>query len=410
MKILQKNSSFNQIPTFLMDDPMYNDISNDAKILYSLLLSRHRLSKINHQKDVSQWKDERGIYIIFSRENMASMLHCSVRKVPSIIAELKLKGLIAEKRMGQGKSNRIYIYESQQITLKQTTAKNTDLDRRDDTDLDQQKLHTNKIKLNKINNNHSIIQTKRIIERENIRKQIDYDSFFLKINTSREDELIWHKKLTLIDQLIEVMIQIHQAPNHFQYKIKGINYSAKHIKQEILQVNKDCIDYICYNLLKTNPIYNMNAYMITTLFTAPSTYKWSWKLIQENKLKETFKNKSPSQVANADQNQKICKKLDDFIKTSTLSNRFDTDLQDAYQYVYAVIQQLYLCQVDILDINHKTIYVNQYQRRIDVLQIDDFENMVLNLRNEWLQLRYFKDSVFDLVIKHLSLIDYEIAL
>lgn len=97
--------TFVKLPDFLMHSELYCNINNDAKILYALLLNRSTLS------EKTGWKDEHGVYIIFTRENMAKELGCSLRKVSYLVKELRKVKLIKEKRFGLNKPNYIYVQQ-----------------------------------------------------------------------------------------------------------------------------------------------------------------------------------------------------------------------------------------------------------------------------------------------------------
>lgn len=99
------NSSFFKLPEFLFSDNRYNHISNDAKMLYALLNSRKGLSAVNG------WKNKNGIFIIFTREEMAQKLHCGMSKIRTTVNELKLVGLLHETRQGLNKPNLIYVLD-----------------------------------------------------------------------------------------------------------------------------------------------------------------------------------------------------------------------------------------------------------------------------------------------------------
>ncbi len=95
---------FYQVPKSLFKNPIYRDLSLGAKLMYSILRDRLDLSIKN------DWKDERGyIYLIFSGEDLLNLLEISKNTVTKYKKELVKYKLIIDKRMGQGKANRIYI-------------------------------------------------------------------------------------------------------------------------------------------------------------------------------------------------------------------------------------------------------------------------------------------------------------
>ena len=92
------------LPKVLISSPVFAGLSDKAKILYSVLLSRSALSS------KKGWVDDSGrVYIIYSTEEMAEDAGISVRYVVKLSEELANFGLIEKKRRGQGKSNIIYV-------------------------------------------------------------------------------------------------------------------------------------------------------------------------------------------------------------------------------------------------------------------------------------------------------------
>ena len=101
--------SFIRIPKLLFTDKTFSGLSNDAKLLYSLMLDRMSLSKQNG------WLDESGrVYIIFTVEEAAEVLNCGTEKVTRLFGELddsKGIGLITRRRRGLGKPSVIYLHK-----------------------------------------------------------------------------------------------------------------------------------------------------------------------------------------------------------------------------------------------------------------------------------------------------------
>lgn len=96
-------SAFYQLPKSLFEAEQYQGLSNDAKLLYSLMRDRYRLSVMNN------WQDALGVFIKMARKTICDLLKRSEPTVRKIIAELIQVGLIIEKRMGLTQCNRIYV-------------------------------------------------------------------------------------------------------------------------------------------------------------------------------------------------------------------------------------------------------------------------------------------------------------
>jgi hypothetical protein len=95
---------FYQTPKALFKNPEYKGLSLGAKLMYSVLRDRLDISVKNG------WKDEHGyIYLKFSGEDLLNLLEISKNTVTKYKRELIKYNLIIDKRLGQGKSNIIYV-------------------------------------------------------------------------------------------------------------------------------------------------------------------------------------------------------------------------------------------------------------------------------------------------------------
>ena len=99
--------SFYRIPRMLIKDKHFSSLSNDAKILYGLMLDRMSLSLKN------EWQDDQDrTYIIYTIDNIMEDLNCGKNKAVRIMAELDSSdgiGLIERVRRGLGKPDIIYV-------------------------------------------------------------------------------------------------------------------------------------------------------------------------------------------------------------------------------------------------------------------------------------------------------------
>ena len=94
---------FYQMPKFLFTVELV-DLSNDARVLYALLRDRHELSIQN------KWiNDKNEVYLIFTRDEMCSLLGCSENTVRKALNQLKDADLLTEERQGLNRPNLIYL-------------------------------------------------------------------------------------------------------------------------------------------------------------------------------------------------------------------------------------------------------------------------------------------------------------
>lgn len=88
-------------PRFLLD----MELNETTKLLYMILLDRARLCLRNEG-----WTDASGhVFLYFTIEAMANVLHKSQMTIKTSLAALESKGLILRKRQGAGHPNRIYV-------------------------------------------------------------------------------------------------------------------------------------------------------------------------------------------------------------------------------------------------------------------------------------------------------------
>ena len=113
--------SYMMFPRFLLD----MEINETAKMLYIILLDRARLSQKNEG-----WSDTDGhVFIYFTIEALAEVLHKSQMTVKTALAVLEKQELIFRKRQGPGQPNRIYVklpkgtihYTDRFLSLRQKT-------------------------------------------------------------------------------------------------------------------------------------------------------------------------------------------------------------------------------------------------------------------------------------------------
>lgn len=99
--------SFFRIPRLLIKDSRFRRLSNEAKLLYGLMLDRMSLSRRNG------WLDEQNrAYIRYSISDVCEDLGCSKNTATKLMMELDTQhgiGLIERIRVGLGASNIIYV-------------------------------------------------------------------------------------------------------------------------------------------------------------------------------------------------------------------------------------------------------------------------------------------------------------
>ena len=174
------NNVFYQLPKFLFYEE-FKDLSNDSRVLYSLLKDRHELSLSNG------WLNDSGeVYFIFTRDNMGEILGLSKKTVIKTINELKKYGLIEEERQGQGKPNLIFlraISVDMPMKCKKSTSRSVK-----DTPLEIEDLHPNNTNINNTDNNQLVSSTDEQTN-EAIQKVIEQSQVDLYEDESNKDTI-----------------------------------------------------------------------------------------------------------------------------------------------------------------------------------------------------------------------------
>ena len=91
-------ASYVPLPRFLLQDETLWEISNDAKVLYALLLERASSSRKN-----SYVEPDGTIRLYFTVEQAQAKLHRSRQSATRIFRELEYSGLIVRRKQGLGR-------------------------------------------------------------------------------------------------------------------------------------------------------------------------------------------------------------------------------------------------------------------------------------------------------------------
>lgn len=95
---------FYQMPKALFQNPIYKGLSLGAKAMYSILRDRQDLSVKN------EWYDNEGyIYSIYTIEDLAEIIEMDRKSVMRYKQELVKYELLIDKRIGQGRPNKLYV-------------------------------------------------------------------------------------------------------------------------------------------------------------------------------------------------------------------------------------------------------------------------------------------------------------
>ncbi|WP_242512098.1 replication initiator protein A, partial [Staphylococcus aureus] len=132
IKEIQKEN-FYQLPKVFFTNPKYVNLSNDAKITWSILRDRLALSIRNN------WVDKNGdIFFIYTNEKLKSILNISSpNKLSKIKKELTQADLFNQIRVGLNKPNKLYIKKPEvtEADVYYISQQENDIEQRNNTDV-----------------------------------------------------------------------------------------------------------------------------------------------------------------------------------------------------------------------------------------------------------------------------------
>ena len=286
--------SFFKIPKLLITHELFRNLSNDAKILYGLLLDRMSLSQKN------KWYDEENrAYIVCSIEEITELLNCSRNKAIKSLQELDTEkgiGLIEKRRMGQGNNTIIYVKNfllAQEKNSQQSNAET--ISEVQNVNFQKSKIRTSKSPKNQLlefqnmdyNNTYNIktdnsetIDSNRIISRDEqryderldaeaelkayqslIKENIEYDCLMVSYPTERDT----------IEGIYELIVETVMSSGE-KILIASNWYPTALVKSTFLKLNVMHVQYVLDMLrANTSKVRNIKKYILASLFNAPST-------------------------------------------------------------------------------------------------------------------------------------------
>ena len=292
--------TFYRLPKALIMDARFKDISNNAKLLYGLMLDRMSLSAR------SGWFDEENrVYIKYAIKSIMEDLNCSKMTAVGALKELHGIGLI-DMIQQNGMANIIYVKNfvsqdrSEQVdrSKNQTSKKSipqaedeskikTGIDSRPVQKEDEDDSYTgtcqdfgqapvkildpnnNDFNNTNLNNTNHIIQSGRADEMDEaeaymelIRENIEYDAL-MSCQTWSDRERY--------EELYQLICEVVCVPRK-TIRIAGEDYPYALVKSKFLKLNSSHLQYVIGCMERnTTKVSNIKAYLITALYNAPNT-------------------------------------------------------------------------------------------------------------------------------------------
>ena len=296
--------SFYRIPKLLFTNDYFKALSNDAKILYGLMLDRMSLSVKN------QWFDEENkAYIYFSVEDIMELLNCGKNKAVKIMQELDDEtgiGLIEKRRQGFGKVNIIYVKtfmpeKTEEKSLedelkkfkKQTSEENEESTEVYNSNFMKSQNQTSRSLENKLQevyisnpNNTNLSDTEmndnksnQIVSADENRSDSDnrsedyqaYENLVKETIDYESLEVTHHDDMRQVDEIVNLIVETVMCKND-KILIASNWYPASLVKKKFLMLTYSHIEYVLHCMSgNTTKVKNIKKYLLAALFNAPST-------------------------------------------------------------------------------------------------------------------------------------------
>lgn len=252
-----------QMPKFIFKE-RYASVDANGKILYMILLDRRKLSEENGLTD------DLGVYCFMSREEMSDVTNSSTTSVRKYINQLSDAGLVFEKRLGQGRQNKIYVLipadqdtdpQNNKVTESKIDSLNNFKPEAEDNDVLERKnlslINNNKNNKTELNKSISISMAE-----EMLKDHFEYDQHFA--GTLNED---------MADAMIKVMADVF-ASQSGSVRIHKVDTDIDTVKSRLLKLGPAHLDYTIGQIVKSkNKIKGSGAaYMLTCLYDAYANY------------------------------------------------------------------------------------------------------------------------------------------
>lgn len=295
--------AFYRIPKMLVKDERFKKVSNDAKLLYGLLLDRMSLSQKNG------WFDNKNrAYIIYTIDEIAEDLGIGHEKAGKILGALDSKkgiGLVERVRRGQGKPDIIYVKNfvlpEKKATIGQETSK--DIAQKSENQISRDE-HFSEIRKSDFLTSENQSSGNPNIRSLDIRKSdanynihnytdmnypdpiyqstgdrmdvMDETAVYMKLikdNIEYDHHMTYLKygEKEIFEELYQIICEI-VCVKRKTVQIAGEQYPYELVKSRFLKIDTTHVDYVMECMKKTTTkISNIKAYMLTALYNAPGT-------------------------------------------------------------------------------------------------------------------------------------------
>lgn len=275
--------SFYRIPRQLIVGPEFKHVSTDAKLLYGLMLDRMGLSARNG------WYDEENrVFIYYPLDEIKEALNCGNDKAVKLLAELdtgKGIGLIQRVKQGQGKPARIYVKrfttkEAPQVeNCPSPPARNPDFGKTEVKSSENQKSRLRENRSADFGKSECNYTYKNQTERNQTNPSIQPVTDGMDWQACREevmenisfDQLVEEYGREDVEGVTDLITDILTSSQP-TVQIGREKVPIQAVRSRFRKLDETHIQYVFDSLRRnTTKIHNIRAYLLTSLYNAPTT-------------------------------------------------------------------------------------------------------------------------------------------
>ena len=277
---------FYKFPQMFLNNEDFKSLSNDAKLLYTLMLDRTSLSLKNH------WFDSGGrVYINFPLSEISKKLGIGIQKASKLMKELESIGLIERLRVGLGKPDILYVKaffknenadcedakllfddneqseSGDNIYHDSLNEKNIPYNKTDETipsESDQSNQSNKRNEMNDYSKNRDYYSNL-------VREKIEYEWFLKSYDLPKNDSGRPFGSIKDLDSIVNIIVDCI-CSSQKTIRVNGSNVPTEVVRSYFLSLNNDNIQNILNNLRDhAVDVNNIRAYITTMLYNEATT-------------------------------------------------------------------------------------------------------------------------------------------
>ena len=278
-----RSYNFYMLPKELFDNPVFDSIDINSKVLYSLMLNRASLSATN-----SDFIDDNGnVYVIYTVEQVKADLRCSNQTVMKMFKQLEESGLIIRRIRGQGKAAITYVmdFSTADLSTRFSTAENKASKKQKANSLKSEVQGFPKVERNHTDQTKDqLLSYTDSIDQQNLNPSTpspdsyDFADKVSNLNINLNDPFanLNPKYSNRVDEITEIKSILSEvnSSRRTDIRVNKKDVPLYDVKYALNRLTSRHIEYVLDNLQKKNvkgtEVKRHKPYLLTTLYNAAS--------------------------------------------------------------------------------------------------------------------------------------------